>query len=76
MISASDPPTAAALVIGDEILSGKVGEANVVSLARTLRGLGILLRRVVIVMDEVDTIAHEVRELSSALHQRRRRSHS
>jgi molybdenum cofactor synthesis domain-containing protein len=60
------PPTAAALVIGDEILSGKVDEANVVILARTLRGLGILLRRVVVVMDDVDAIARDVRELANA----------
>ncbi len=59
------PRTAAALVIGDEILSGKVEEANVSALALALRGLGVLLRRVVVVMDDVDTIAHEVRELSS-----------
>jgi molybdopterin-biosynthesis enzyme MoeA-like protein len=42
-----------------------VQEANVAQLARMLRGLGILLRRVVIVMDDVDTIAGEVRELAS-----------
>jgi molybdopterin-biosynthesis enzyme MoeA-like protein len=59
------PPTAAALIIGDEILSGKVEEANVVVLARTLRGLGILLRRVVVVMDDVQAIARDVRELAS-----------
>ena len=59
-------PTAAALVIGDEILSGKVEESNVGVLARTLRSLGVLLRRVVVVMDDVDTIAREVRELSAA----------
>ena len=35
------------------------------ALARTLRRLGILLRRVAIVMDDVDTIVREVRELSS-----------
>jgi molybdenum cofactor synthesis domain-containing protein len=58
-------PTAAALVIGDEILSGKVEESNVGVLARTLRALGVLLRRVVVVMDDVETIAHEVHELSS-----------
>src|ERR1700736_1393374 len=63
--SAPPPPTAAALIIGDEILSGKVDEANVRALARTLRGLGIQLRRVVVVMDDVDTIAREVRELAS-----------
>jgi len=58
------PLTAAALVIGNEILSGKVEEANVVVLARTLRGLGILLRRVVVVMDDVDAIVREVQELA------------
>jgi molybdopterin-biosynthesis enzyme MoeA-like protein len=59
-----DTATAAVLVIGDEILSGKVDEANVVVLARALRGLGILLRRVVVVMDDVETIAREVSVLS------------
>lgn len=59
-------PTAAALVIGNEILSGKVDEANVAVLARELRRLGVLLQRVVVVMDDVDTIAREVRELSRA----------
>jgi molybdenum cofactor synthesis domain-containing protein len=58
-------PTAAAIVVGNEILSGKVDEANVAVLARELRSLGILLSRVVIVMDEVETIAREVRELSA-----------
>ena len=61
-----DPPTAAALIIGDEILSGKVDDANAGALARLLRGLGVLLQRVVIVMDDVDTIAHEVRELAAS----------
>jgi molybdenum cofactor synthesis domain-containing protein len=58
------PATAAALVIGDEILSGKVEDANIPVLARALRQLGILLRRVVVVMDDVETIAHEVALLS------------
>jgi molybdenum cofactor synthesis domain-containing protein len=58
------PATAAVLVIGDEILSGKVEEANIPILARALRELGILLRRVVVVMDDVDTIAREVSLLS------------
>jgi molybdenum cofactor synthesis domain-containing protein len=57
-------PSAAALVVGNEILSGKVEEANVGILARTLRALGVELRRVVVVMDDVNTIAGEVRELS------------
>src|ERR1019366_7322857 len=63
---APPPPTAAVLVIGDEILSGKVEEANVAVLARTLRPLGVLLRRVVVVMDDIDTIVREVQELSKS----------
>src|SRR5271170_5036886 len=67
-MSESDLPakTAAALVIGDEILSGKVNEANVSALARALRELGVELRRVVVVKDEIETIAREVQALASA----------
>jgi len=54
------------LVIGNELLTGKVGEANLVVLARSVRNLGIVLRRVVMVLDDIDTIARDVRELSSA----------
>lgn len=52
--------TAAALVIGNEILSGKVEEANVAVLARALFGLGIALRRVVVCADEPDVIVAEL----------------
>jgi molybdenum cofactor synthesis domain-containing protein len=67
-VSRSLPPpkTAAALVIGNELLSGKVEEANVHVLARALRSLGIELQRVVIVLDDVEVIAHEVKELSKS----------
>ncbi len=57
--------TAAALLIGNELLSGKIHEANLIELARTLRALGVRLARVVMVPDEVDTIAAEVRALSA-----------
>jgi molybdopterin-biosynthesis enzyme MoeA-like protein len=62
------PPTrtAAALVIGNEILSGKVRDENLRELAITLRRLGILLRRVVTVLDEIETIAEEVRLLATS----------
>jgi len=56
--------TAAALLIGNELLTGKIAEANLVELARTLRSLGVSLRRVVMVPDEMDTIARDVRALS------------
>ena len=59
------PPAAAVLVIGNEILSGKVDEANVGMLARALRDAGVLLRRVVVVMDDVEVIVREVRELAA-----------
>jgi molybdenum cofactor synthesis domain-containing protein len=60
------PRTAAALIIGSELLSGKVAETNVLLLARTLRSMGIVLDRVVIVLDEREVIAEEVRQLSSS----------
>lgn len=58
------PRTAAALVIGNELLSGKVHEQNVVVLARSLRTLGIALRRVVVIPDEIDLLVPEIRQLS------------
>jgi molybdenum cofactor synthesis domain-containing protein len=58
--------TSAALVIGNELLTGKVAEGNLVELARTLRALGVRLGRVVIIPDTLDAIADEVRLLSSA----------
>ena len=56
--------TAAALVIGNELLSGKIADANTVVLARTLRRSGTRLERVVMVLDDIDVIAREVRNLS------------
>ena len=56
--------TAAALLIGNELLSGKVHEANLVNLARTLRALGVKLERAVMVPDDMQVIAREVRTLS------------
>ncbi len=58
--------TAAALLIGNELLSGKIHESNLVELARTLRAIGVRLRRVVMVPDEIDVIAAEVRFLSAS----------
>jgi molybdenum cofactor synthesis domain-containing protein len=57
-------PTAAAVVVGNELLSGKVQDENVFALARTLRTLGIRLERVVMVTDDVEIIAREVSELA------------
>ena len=58
--------TAAALVIGNEILSGKIADTNTTFLARGLFELGIELRRVVVCPDEVETISKELTELRIA----------
>ncbi len=58
--------TAAALIIGNELLSGKTEECNLIELARLLRSLGIELRRVVFVLDDRKTIAHEVSALGKS----------
>ena len=56
--------TAAVLIIGNEILSGKIQETNVYALARLLRRLGVELARILVVPDDVSTIAKEVLALS------------
>jgi len=54
--------TAGIIVIGNEILSGKVTVTNSPFLARELRTLGVTLRRILTIPDEVDLIAAAVRE--------------
>lgn len=58
--------TAAALIIGNELLSGKIADKNLLVLARALRAVGVKLRRVVMILDEMDEIIAEVRGLSSS----------
>ena len=55
--------TAAAVIIGDEILAGKIQERNLAYLAQELFALGIALRRAVICPDEVEIIAEDVNRL-------------
>lgn len=55
---------AAALIIGNELLSGKIRDENLGALAQTLRGLGIQLSRAVFVQDVLEAIAEEVLVLS------------
>ena len=56
--------TAGIVLIGNELLSGKVADVNAVYLCRELRALGVDVRRVVVIPDEIDTIAAEVAEFS------------
>lgn len=56
--------TAGFVVIGNEILSGKIADANTPFLARELRTLGVTLRRVMVIPDEIDTVAAVVADFS------------
>lgn len=52
--------TAGIVVIGDEILSGKFSEENAAFLIGELRALGVELRRILVIPDELDDIATTV----------------
>ncbi|MFI5377485.1 MAG: competence/damage-inducible protein A [Candidatus Rokuibacteriota bacterium] len=58
--------TAGILLIGNEILSGKITDANAAYLCRELRALGVEVRRITVIPDEVDLIAAEVRAFSAS----------
>lgn len=58
--------TAAALVVGNELLTGKVQEGNVAFLGQELFALGVALRRVVVCPDDEATIAADLDALRAA----------
>src|SRR4029453_9247734 len=58
--------TAGIVLIGNELLSGKITDANATYLCKELRALGVEVRRISVIPDEVDLIANEVREFSRA----------
>src|SRR5437762_2914113 len=58
--------TAALVVIGDEILSGRTQDANVAQVAVWLNGQGIRLSEVRIVPDDIDRIAETVNALRAS----------
>lgn len=60
------PRTAAILCIGNEILSGKVEESNAQFLSRELWALGVRLRLVVTIPDEIPVIAEHLRRVRPA----------
>ena len=59
------PKTAGIILVGNEILSGKIVDANASYLCRELRGLGVEVRRITVIPDEVDLIAVEVARFSA-----------
>jgi len=58
------PKTAGIILIGNEILSGKIADANAAYLCRELRALGVDVRRITVIPDEVQLIAEVVAEFS------------
>ena len=58
--------TAGIIIIGNEILSGKVTDTNSPYLTRELRKLGVTVRRILTIPDELDEIARAVAEFRTA----------
>lgn len=56
--------TAGIIIIGDEILSGKVQDSNSFYLASELRKLGVSLMRISVIPDDTEVIGNETREFS------------
>jgi molybdenum cofactor synthesis domain-containing protein len=52
--------TCALVVVGNEVLSGKVQDSNAYFAARQLRQVGVALNRIAVIPDEVPIIAEEV----------------
>jgi len=55
----SQTRTAGIIIIGDEILSGKVHDSNSFYLASELRQLGVSLKRIIVIPDEPEIIGRE-----------------
>jgi molybdenum cofactor synthesis domain-containing protein len=60
----SSQPTAAIVVIGNEILSGKTQDANIRFLGSALAEAGVVLAEAIVVRDDHETIAKTVRYYS------------
>lgn len=52
--------TAGIIIIGNEVLSGKIQDANSPYLCRELRALGVEVKRVSVIPDDLDVISAEV----------------
>src|SRR5690348_4094722 len=55
--------TAAVLIIGNEILSGRTQDANLAYIAKGLNEVGVTLREARVIPDVVETIVSTVNEL-------------
>jgi len=59
-------PTAGIIIIGNEILSGKVADSNSHYLFQELRLLGVDVERMLTIPDDIGVIASDVKEMSQA----------
>ena len=59
-----NPTTAGIIIIGNEILSGKVHDVNSHYLSCELRGLGVDVRRISVIPDDIEIIGREACDLS------------
>lgn len=57
--------TAGIIIIGNEILSGKVRDSNSYFLARELRELGVDVKRIIVIPDEIEIIGVTALEFSN-----------
>jgi len=62
----SDTKTAGIIIIGNEILSGKVRDENSHFLSAELRSLGIDVKRITVIPDEIETIGKEAVQFSKS----------
>ena len=58
--------SAALLIVGDEILGGKISDDNTRLAASKLRLAGVTLRRVCVVPDEIEPIVSELRQMMTS----------
>ena len=63
-LAAPPSSTVGIIVVGDEILKGQTQDTNTFFLASRLHRLGLRVRRVSVIPDDVDVIADEVRAFS------------
>lgn len=56
--------TAAIVIIGDEILSGQIEDCNSYYFSRELRALGVTLKYIAVIPDDVEEIADTIKHIS------------
>lgn len=62
----STSKTAGIVIIGNEVLSGKTQDTNSHFLCQELRALGVEVRRIIVIPDEIEMIGQEVAAFSRA----------